>query len=55
MDKKRGRPSQRTQEGQPFVTVQQDVNKIVNKYLTKERMESRKKILQKKFRDGVFD
>ncbi len=42
-------------ESRPFVTVQQDVNKIVNEFLTKERMASRKKILERKFKAGDFD
>lgn len=53
MDKKRGRPHQEGDNS--FVTVQQDINNIVNEFLTKERMESRKKILERKFKSGDFD
>ncbi len=53
MTDKRGRPHQEGDNS--FVTVQQDVNKQVNEYLTKERMATRKKILERKFKAGDFD
>lgn len=36
-------------------SVQDDINKQVNEFLTKKRMEARKKILERKFRAGDFD